>query len=166
MSYGAGRAGQEARDLPVALQRRPALHSRKDQPRTTTSWFDIRVTDDGPITITSPSAPDWLTDLVYDLHNGELPNEWRYATTAALISGLLDGEDPEDLAESLVDIFHADLARWLAVPCRFDIVGAYAETFEVPADDLAYLVQAAQGWEIENMARAIQEALRDHGVLS
>tara|TARA_R100000479_G_C6273074_1_gene160240 strand:- start:40 stop:522 length:483 start_codon:yes stop_codon:yes gene_type:complete len=74
-------------------------------------------------------SADDLATWVGELHDGELPNDWRYETIVSIldalmdIEGLVDYEDHHDLAmgisDNLTDIYNADLFQWYAdIPSR------------------------------------------------
>jgi len=55
--------------------------------------------DDGSrIVVKKDSAPDWLADMVYELHDGLLllPDDWTYEQIYNALGMLSDGEDPEE----------------------------------------------------------------------
>ena len=72
---------------------------------------------------------DDLTPWLHDLHDDELPNDWRYETIVSIldalmdINGLVDYEDHHDLvdgiANNITDIYNGSLLQWYAdVPSR------------------------------------------------
>ena len=111
----------------------------------------------------------WLHDrVVYPLHKGELPNDWRYRTIRDLCVDLSDVAQPEwdsdnfweiipEIIDSMVDHFHSHLFTWLADhPDRAEFeAGCCAEG----KTNLADLAQARQYEEIESMAYGLVSAL-------
>ena len=72
---------------------------------------------------------DDLTEWLHELHDDELPNDWRYETIVSIldalmdVEGLDDYEDHHDLADGIAnnstDIYNADLLQWYAdMPSR------------------------------------------------
>ncbi len=66
---------------------------------------------------------DDLTDWLRDLHDGELPNDWRYETIVDICNALMDEDDlsnadPGELsvgiANNLTDIYNHSLCQWYA----------------------------------------------------
>jgi len=59
--------------------------------------------------------------FVRELHDDELPNNWRYTIITDLLQNFVNEYGPVDLedylseiADSLVDVYNVDRARWLA----------------------------------------------------
>jgi hypothetical protein len=74
----------------------------------------------------SDFAPDWGSDVIRDAHNGELPNDSRYALIRDALEALKDGayEDEEKATEDVCSISldllpcrTADLLAWFADHC-------------------------------------------------
>lgn len=90
-------------------------------------------------------SPEWMSNAVMEAHGGILPDDWRYATTAAAaewIAETLDNdpsadiEDGAEFADSAVPIYTADLTAWLGSHCsRPGYVDEAAEEFG-PAEDV------------------------------
>ena len=64
-----------------------------------------------------------LTPWLMGLHDGELPNDWRYETIVNICEALMDEDDlsnadPGELsvgiANNLTDIYNSDLLQWYA----------------------------------------------------
>ena len=60
-------------------------------------------------------------DFVEELHDDEMPNNWRYQIIFDLLHNFVNEYDQDDLegylheiADSLVDVYNVDRARWLA----------------------------------------------------
>jgi len=59
--------------------------------------------------------------LIYPLHDDELPNDWRYETIHTLLCGFVECEDRQELedchlheiVDSAVDIYNYDLIKWV-----------------------------------------------------
>jgi len=67
---------------------------------------------------------DDLTSWLMDLHDDELPNDWRYETIVSICDALMDIDDLKEcectydaaagIADNLTDIYNHDLFRWYA----------------------------------------------------
>tara|TARA_B100000003_G_scaffold9637_1_gene8282 strand:+ start:5658 stop:6149 length:492 start_codon:yes stop_codon:yes gene_type:complete len=68
---------------------------------------------------------DDLTEWLHELHDDELPNDWRYETIVAICEALQDVDAPLDefmdhhdlvagIADNITDIYNADLLQWYA----------------------------------------------------
>jgi uncharacterized protein YpuA (DUF1002 family) len=60
-------------------------------------------------------------EFVRELHDDEMPNDWRYQIIFDLLHNFVNEYDQDDLeghlseiADSLVDIYNSDRAKWLA----------------------------------------------------
>ena len=60
-------------------------------------------------------------DFVRELHDDELPNNWRYEIITDLLQNFVNEYEQDDLenylheiTDSLVDIYNSDRAKWLA----------------------------------------------------
>ena len=60
-------------------------------------------------------------DFVKELHDDEMPNDWRYRIITDLLQNFVNEYDQDDLenclheiTDSLVDIYNSDRAKWLA----------------------------------------------------
>ena len=63
-----------------------------------------------------------LLEFIQDLHDDELPNDWRYDTIVSILDALCDVddlssyEDTNDLADgitcNITDIYNSDLFQW------------------------------------------------------
>lgn len=114
-------------------------------------------------------APEWMRDAVREAHDGEFPNNWRYDTCARVVDDLADalerGDDMDDvthdLADSATDVYHADLARWLADnPSRAAYVDDAAEEYGT-GGGVFDLIQRGQYECIRAMAETLLSAIRD-----
>lgn len=114
-------------------------------------------------------ATEWVRDAVREAHDGEFPNDWRYAMCERiaddLADALEDGADMDDvtheIADLLTDMDTSDLFQWLADnTSRAQYVDdANAEMGH--ADSLAAQVQAGQFRCIRSMAETLLSAIRD-----
>ena len=113
---------------------------------------------------------DDLTEWLRDLHDDELPNDWRYETIVNICEALMDEDDlsnacPGELAagiaNNLTDIYNHSLFQWYAdIPSRVDYIEeAVSEgLIDSNADTIARLI-VGQSQCIEGMAYRIVERL-------
>ena len=113
---------------------------------------------------------DDLTEWLRDLHDDELPNDWRYETIVNICEALMDEDDlsnacPGELsvgiANNLTDIYNHSLFQWYADnPSRVDYIEeAVSEgLIDSNADTIARLI-VGQSQCIEGMAYRIVERL-------
>lgn len=130
--------------------------------------------DDGStfwcLTEQARQSVDDLTEWLRDLHDGELPNDWRYETIVDICDTLMDEDDlsnadPGELsigiANNLTDIYNHSLFQWYAdIPSRVDYIEeAVSEgLIDSNADTIARLI-VGQSQCIEGMAYRIIERL-------
>ena len=114
-------------------------------------------------------SPDDLAIWIGELHDGELPNDWRYETIVNICEALMDDDlsnaDPGELsvgiANNLTDIYNHSLFQWYAdSPSRVDYIEeAVSEgLIDSNADTIARLI-VGQSQCIEGMAYRIVERL-------
>jgi hypothetical protein len=92
-----------------------------------TEYFLRGTRDDGTSFFhLSPSTPEWLTDAVYDAHDGEGPNDWRYSVCRLIVDELTgdnadedndvdDGDNVQRVAASVTDretTYTSDVLNW------------------------------------------------------
>ena len=75
-------------------------------------------------------SADDLATWIGELHDDELPNDWRYETIVSILDALMDVDAPLDefmdhhdlvhgIADNITDIYNADLLQWYAdIPSR------------------------------------------------
>ena len=106
-------------------------------------------------------VPSAVVDFVRELHDDELPNDWRYAAIVGLLEGICESNeeiDSNDLARELADaetdIGTAALLRWYADNCsRTAYVDAAKEEGLIGADtSLVNELQAGQHEALTAMA--------------
>lgn len=102
---------------------------------TTTNWYITAATlrsafildhrEDGSefwrFTDEARQSVDDLATFVYELHDEELPNDWRYQKIVEICEAIAEYDSDTDwhnasheIADSLVSIFNAELAAWIA----------------------------------------------------
>lgn len=113
-------------------------------------------------------APEWVQELMYAIHQDGylLPDDWHYQVTRDALSYLANiGDDiPDDVefSESAVDIYTADLNRWLS-----ETAGAHDYCDEAlaefwadgAADSLSAQIQAGQGLAAMRICGLVTSAL-------
>jgi len=117
-------------------------------------------------------APDWLREVVYEMHDDEGPNDWRYETAAYLWDQLAD-RDPSELddaihevSDGLVDVYTSGLTAWLHdVPSRVQYLSDYLADYG-PNDDAVAILMGGQYLAIAQMASLLVEAIREHAQAS
>jgi hypothetical protein len=62
-----------------------------------------------------------LLEFIQELHDDELPNDWRYETIVSILDAIIDSDkdaNTDDLAigiaDNLTDIYNHDLIKWYA----------------------------------------------------
>ena len=115
-------------------------------------------------------SPDDLAIWIGELHDGELPNDWRYETIVAICEALMDEDDlsnadPGELsvgiANNLTDIYNHSLFQWYAdIPSRVEYIeeGVLSGYISPEADTMSRLM-IGQTICIEQMAYKIVERL-------
>ena len=115
-----------------------------------------------------------LAEVVRAAHNGEMPNDWRFAMVYDLCHAFLDYSQPDsrpwalddylevagEVAELHTDHAHSLALGWLAdnvTRCHFDDVETYAS--DCSGDDLGQLAIRRQLEEVHTMAHAILSGL-------
>jgi hypothetical protein len=116
------------------------------------------------------SAPEWLRDAVYEAHDGELPNDWRFETCAdiweILQEALHYGTDLDDVcaqaADRLTPVYVWEQLAWFQdYTSRVNWIDEAFATFGRPGDSGVMLMQAI-GLAIDAMANIIVNAYRDN----
>ena len=113
---------------------------------------------------------DDLTEWLRNLHDDELPNDWRYETIVNICEALMDEDDlsnadPGELsvgiANNLTDIYNHSLFQWYAdIPSRVEYIeeGVLSGYISPEADTMSRLM-IGQTICIEQMAYKIIERL-------
>lgn len=122
--------------------------------------------------LTDRADQDDLVDWLRDLHDDELPNDWRYSTIVSILDALMeidgrlvDYDDHTDLisgiVDNLTDIYNHSLFQWYAdIPSRVDYIeeGVLSGIITPEADTIARLM-IGQTICIEQMAFRIVDRL-------
>lgn len=125
--------------------------------------------------LTDRADQDDLVDWVRDLHDDELPNDWRYETIVAICNYLCDltetidsQSDAHDIAfsaaDSITSIYTAELCEWLSNNTgRLSYIDDAQEEGLIPAEaDTFKRLQIGQFECIRSMAVRIIERLQSH----
>lgn len=86
--------------------------------REAARYFVGKSREDGSeFTTLRDDRPDWVQQLVYDSHDGMLPDDWRYECIYQAVCFVRDCEDWDDRADEfandMIDTNSADLIDWL-----------------------------------------------------
>lgn len=136
-------------------------------PDSSPSYFETAKRDNGEIFVRrTPDAPEWVADAVMEAHDGEAPNDWRYAHCRYIFDLFMDGSyDPVDLdgfseiADQLVDISNHDRLVWLMGDLtREGYVNDAIEEGQ-PFESLSQTIGAGQSRCLERMVYTIAEAI-------
>ena len=138
--------------------------------------FEIRRRDDGSTYWAakrdSRSCDDEFESVIRQLHDGELPNDWRYSEIVRIAGELLDllqeaelaGEEealPTELADQIsceADPYRSELLEWLEIGERWTA----REPSEIePTADVYTLVQQLQVQEREWMRQELAWQLEE-----
>ena len=95
-------------------------------------------------------------NLIYPLHDDELPNDWRYSIIHWLLSDFVDCEDRNEIedriheiVDGLVDVYNADRIKWV----QEDLNRGYVESeFTTGKEGIFELIGLAQYEVINQMA--------------
>ena len=95
-------------------------------------------------------------NLIYPLHDDELPNDWRYSIIHWLLTDFVDCEDRNEIedriheiVDGLVDVYNADRIKWV----QEDLNRGYVESeFTTGKEGIFELIGLAQYEVINQMA--------------
>ena len=96
-------------------------------------------------------------NLIYPLHDDELPNDWRYSIIHWLLSDFVNCTDRQEIedchlheiVDGLVDVYNADRIKWV----QEDLNRGYVESeFTTGKEDIFELIGLAQYEVINQMA--------------
>ena len=113
-----------------------------------------------------------IREMVRELHDGELPNDWRYDIIYFIAQGLLEysegaesgwdidhyQEVVSEVSYSLTDDWSADLLEWAKVGSRLEFQD---EEIVAPSTDIHQLLRARQREEIETMAYSLLQMISE-----
>ena len=109
---------------------------------------------------------DFIQSLVYELHDNELPNDWRYQIIYTLLLDFVDIESSDDvqdriheLVDGAVDIYNADLPKWV----QEDLSRGYIESeLTTGKEGLFERITQAQYEVINQMAYKLLSFIEDN----
>ena len=115
-----------------------------------------------------PDKEQIQTDLIYPLHDDELPNDWRYDTIHSLLNDFVECEDRDqaedrifEIIDGCQDVYNVDLLSW----ARDDLQRGYTWIDNIDLDQPldVYKVLQLQQWEVINdMASQLLEYIDSH----
>lgn len=137
------------------------------------SCFQDAKRDDGSEYICRvPDSPDWVRALIYDCHDGELPNDARYSLirdAAVSISDqhFSDADDARDaipdLSVDLLPIYTAKILQWFACnTTRLADCDAVLETYGNVPESTYALLSAGYQLAAENVLGLIVDSLEEN----
>lgn len=82
-------------------------------------YFEIRSRENGEqFTTLRDEAPDWCREIVRKAFGGRLPDDRRIGVIARTVGAIADGWATDELhhewCDSMVDVYYADRAMWIA----------------------------------------------------
>ena len=135
----------------------------------TNNYFQTQTRESGETYVTmADDCPKWVADVVQDCHDGELPNDWRYETIAAIFDAVetvdYRGEWSDDLVEivdSLVDCYTSDLYAW-ATPARWHYIDDARDDCGLSAASFSEQIAAGQEACVQQMVTQVLEAVAEN----
>ena len=147
----------------MILDNAARLHNNmKQKAAAYLSYFTTSKRDNGQeLTHLREDAPQELRDSIYEAHGNALPSDWIYATYRAILEKITEYDestDPDEIVESVTDIYTHDLCTWLAesnynIQYLTDALEEYA-----PKDGIQAL-QMAQQLEIREIYQTVENLL-------
>lgn len=142
--------------------------------QTLVNSFQIKTRDDGStFYCAKDDAPEYVSDLCYDVHDYMLPDDYRYQFLVEALEYIDDNLDPLDDSLDSIDPFDAcepdcmnhDLIRWLGSNLsRMYYCDNVMQDYQL--DQLAHvLMQAQQAERVEVMELAIDWIKSQQGEL-
>jgi hypothetical protein len=130
------------------------------------SYFESKARDDGTTFIAMrDDVPEWVSDAVFEAHDGELPNDWRFDICDSIFDALSDDIDADEheIADELVDVYNSDRLAWLSSnQSRVAYCDDAREEFGSGDDDLLAQIGMGQYHCISQMVAVIREAITDN----
>lgn len=137
------------------------------------SCLESATRDDGSTYIRKTTdAPDWISETIYDAHNGELPNDARYSLIRDAIAAIADQcyetagdaeNDVSTLSDDLTPIYTTDLLQWFAGNnTRLEDCDEAMETYDIKPESTSHLLSAGYQLAAENVLNIIIEAIEDN----
>ena len=129
--------------------------------------FESRTRDDGSVFWTTrDDAPEWVSDIVRDAHDGAFPCDWRYDKISDLAHELGQVSDPDDIdatewADRAADVYTGDLIRWLSIAGAVDAVDMAADEWGMDTRGVLQSIMAGQCYMLHEIASGVLYALRE-----
>jgi hypothetical protein len=124
----------------------------------------LTVNDDDKV-VTTDGAPSWLQDMIYEAHDGAMPNDFVFETVYEVLDILayMD-ENPEHAVELELqpDIYNHDLIEWLKVPHALSWADEAVERYGSDSSGIAQLLMDGQLLHKEFIAQTIINYLEDY----
>ena len=106
------------------------------------------------------------TNLIYPLHDDELPNDWRYSIIRWLLSDFVDCQDRDEvedrrfeIVDGLVDVYNADRIKWV----QEDLNRGYVDSDHATGKEGIFeLIGLAQYEVINQMAYQLLDYIDSH----
>lgn len=89
---------RSTQDAVKALAKEAARHFTRATPRKVVALKD--------------GAPEWVQDMVYEAHDGMLPDDYKYEFAQEAVDAIADADDVEDVRLE-GDVYVSDLLAWL-----------------------------------------------------
>ena len=103
-------------------------------------------------------APEEVQDLVRELHDDELPNNWRYYVIATITNALAEGYDLQQAIDDCIDLYNSDLVTWLELLSRESYIQEAQEAGLIEEDANTWTrIQLGQYVAIEQIAHRLAE---------
>ena len=103
-------------------------------------------------------APEEVQDLVRELHDDELPNNWRYYVIATITNALAEGYDLQQTIDDCIDLYNSDLVTWLEILSRESYIQEAQEAGLIEEDANTWTrIQRGQYVAIEQIAHRLAE---------
>lgn len=127
--------------------------------------------------IVSETHPDYIIikDIVYDLHDGELPNDWRYQIIYGLAQSFLEYSEGQptpwgmdefmdvipEISRNLTDSHTGDLLEWAKIGSRLYFEDDCIDPDNSEPLDIGSLLQRRQREAIEITAYGLLRLVED-----
>lgn len=129
------------------------------------SAFETKQRDNGESFVTlKRDAPEWMTKVIYNAHDGEMPNDWIFNSVfeaAFFIQDLdqLEDGDASMFAEQQTQIYGADLMKWATD--NIELVDETVHNVGFPDGGIITATQMAQHDRLCDIYEFVKTALND-----
>ena len=96
--------------------------------------------------------------MVYEAHDGELPNDFVYEAVVGTLENIADGMSEEDCAPQ-ADVYHSRLLDWVAA--NLYRMAYVDEALGEGAKTLSEALMGGQGKQLEHIARKVWNYLEE-----